>query len=765
MTRAHHRRQALELAEARARLVALLQETIGPALTASAAQSFLEQAKAWRPAAARALDRHISEHPDALTAPSSFCPPSLARLLRLLDEAGHGDAITLLGCARCGRTDREFRRMTPEGRCCGWCVTRSELKKCARCHQHGHIVTTRDEGPICRVCYRVDPLFLQTCTSCGRHVAPNTRRDGDTVLCSACAPKPQRKCARCGTVARVAANREEGPICKSCYDAPARPCGRCGHVRAISVRGVGGRPDICASCYSAAFPAECSVCGRVRPGYKVGGKEFQCSSCAPRPTKRCGSCGELGIPQTTWPLGPVCGPCYSRRRRNPGPCADCGATAVLVGRSDQGHDLCGPCAGADGLEYRCRRCDSPGEPYSGGLCTRCVVNDRVHDLLGDEAGTIPEHLKPLADALIGARHPSSVKYWIDWRPSAKLLAQLVEEQAELTHEHLDTLPRSQAINHIREVLVTTGVLPRRQEAFAQLQLWVKETLGKLPPHHQRIISPFAEWSIVRDARRRADRGRYTQGAATADRQDIRIATEFLTWLDDQNLKLSTVAQDDLDRWVTAHPTRRRGLHSFVRWTVARRLTGKLDLAHEPNSLPSQFIAEDEHLDQLKRCLNDDSIPLPARIAGALTRLYGLSTTRIVALTADRFHRDKDDAYLTIDRHPVLLPPKLARLIERQISGPGIRSVFHQAADETRFLLPGRTASKPQDAVALRLIMRKHGLPTLSARNTAMIEVVSDIPPIVASDLFGLNPSTTHRWAQFAQNSWAEYLAACAETEE
>ncbi|MFE3578220.1 hypothetical protein [Streptomyces vinaceus] len=55
-------------------------------------------------------------------------------------------------------------------------------------------------------------------------------------------------------------------------------------------------------------------------------------------------------------------------------------------------------------------------------------------------------------------------------------------------------------------------------------------------------------------------------------------------------------------------------------------------------------------------------------------------------------------------------------------------------------------------------MNQHGLPTLSARNTAMIEVVADIPPIVISDLFGVSSSTAHKWAQFSQDSWADYLA-------
>lgn len=57
-------------------------------------------------------------------------------------------------------------------------------------------------------------------------------------------------------------------------------------------------------------------------------------------------------------------------------------------------------------------------------------------------------------------------------------------------------------------------------------------------------------------------------------------------------------------------------------------------------------------------------------------------------------------------------------------------------------------------------LRKHGLEVVSARNTAMLEAVADLPPVVISDLFGVSAGSAHRWAGFAQDSWTDYLAAC-----
>ncbi|GAP45841.1 uncharacterized protein SAZU_0571 [Streptomyces azureus] len=39
------------------------------------------------------------------------------------------------------------------------------------------------------------------------------------------------------------------------------------------------------------------------------------------------------------------------------------------------------------------------------------------------------------------------------------------------------------------------------------------------------------------------------------------------------------------------------------------------------------------------------------------------------------------------------------------------------------------------------LLKQHGLPVLSARNTAVIEAVTTLPPVVVADLFGLHSST------------------------
>ncbi|MCX4460988.1 hypothetical protein OG585_48465 (plasmid) [Streptomyces sp. NBC_01340] len=101
-----------------------------------------------------------------------------------------------------------------------------------------------------------------------------------------------------------------------------------------------------------------------------------------------------------------------------------------------------------------------------------------------------------------------------------------------------------------------------------------------------------------------------------------------------------------------------------------------------------------------------------------------------------------------------------------ITSPACRtSVLHQAHTGTPgFLFPGRPPSRPRSPQTVNNYMKLHGLPGISARNTAMMEAITDLPPIVVSDLFGVHPHTAYAWAHYAQNSWAEYLEAVQSTD-
>ncbi|MEV4123986.1 helix-turn-helix transcriptional regulator [Nocardia sp. NPDC049707] len=418
-----HRRKG-ELEAARQRLIVFVQTAVGPAMTAEQAQELLIQAKAWNKANLYRLDEHLAEHPDAFFAPSPHCPKTLSRLLPLLVGAGFGDAVVLLGCARCGRSDIPLPRQAPEGRCCDWCVASKELRRCVRCHRDGHIVTRREEGAICRECYRTDPERMTECGRCGRVRQVSHRLDDGTVLCHGCKPRRLRQCSNCGRLAPAGGATDKGPVCRACRPDLPRRCGICGEMRIINIRADGnGQPDICLDCARKRRVGDCVVCGRHLPGVKARRADgaFHCHSCAPKRLLECGICGETKPIKTWWPLGPVCGGCYDLRRLHPAFCADCGEARVLVATSEAG-DICVRCAGVD-LDFACRTCGEEGKLHSAGQCERCAATNAVNELLSAADGTMTPHLRSLAAALLSA-YPNVVIRWTQNDQIARILGEL-----------------------------------------------------------------------------------------------------------------------------------------------------------------------------------------------------------------------------------------------------------------------------------------------------------------------------------------------------
>ncbi|WP_406238481.1 hypothetical protein [Nocardia sp. NBC_01009] len=381
------------------------------------------------------------------------------------------------------------------------------------------------------------------------------------------------------------------------------------------------------------------------------------------------------------------------------------------------------------------------------------------ELLGGADASALARVQPLIAALATA-HPDSVGHWVADRTSAGILADLATSGAELTHEELDKLPQNGRTHYLRELLVAVGLLPRRNESLAQLQLWVDRTVATLPAPHQTLIRAYAEWYIVRRARQRAARGPFRPTADRSNRSRIQAAINFLAWLDSAGTSAAELTQHHIDTYLDTRPSNIAALLTFVSWMLDRRIITDIEITRPKDGLPQRFQDHDEHTAQLRRCLIDDSLPLEIRIIGALIRLYAIPAVRIVELTADRFCRDETYAYLVGDQNPVVLPPSLAQLIEAQIDKGGPSSMLrNQNLDGPRYLFPGRPASRHRNVHSVLRGLSQHGLATLTARNTAMITNVLELDAVVVSDLYGVAPQTAHKWAQYVQASWAAYLSA------
>jgi hypothetical protein len=132
---------------ARHRVLTLLNTQL-PDLDAQAA----EQALVAVNAAGHALwdvDRHLAVHPEALVSGSPDVPPSVFRLLVVLEADGH--AVRVPHCASCGQR-KPLPQRIPAGRVCVSCRSKAvPPHPCTRCGQRkqGSSPPTRSWAP-CR---------------------------------------------------------------------------------------------------------------------------------------------------------------------------------------------------------------------------------------------------------------------------------------------------------------------------------------------------------------------------------------------------------------------------------------------------------------------------------------------------------------------------------------------------------------------------------------------------------------------------------------
>ncbi len=185
----------------------------------------------------------------------------------------------------------------------------------------------------------------------------------------------------------------------------------------------------------------------------------------------------------------------------------------LIGSDEQGRPVCGPCAGAPGLDYTCRECGRGGQIHSSRRCFSCVLAERARILLTGPGGEVSEQLHPLLEALSTVSNPATVVSWLGTSRSARLLGRLARTGDPITHDLLDNLPQTQSLHYVREVLVNSGVLHARNEHLERLVPWLEHLLHDKPAHHARLIRPFTHWFVLRRARRAAARRTFTRGSA------------------------------------------------------------------------------------------------------------------------------------------------------------------------------------------------------------------------------------------------------------
>lgn len=261
-------------------------------------------------------------------------------------------------------------------------------------------------------------------------------------------------------------------------------------------------------------------------------------------------------------------------------------------------------------------------------------------------------------------------------------------------------------------------------------------------------------SQLRALRSKAEKGPLGRSQTSQTKQEITQAGAFLTWLADRGRTIGHCQQADLDAWHTEKLATRRPAQTFLRWCMKTSRMSRL-------TLPPQVINQDQaplhqhrRLAILRRALNDDSLPLRARVAAALALLYAQPVTRIVRLTVDDVLDDGATVAVRLGDPPSPLPEPVADLMRAYIQS--CQHLPYASSRSSQWLFPGRQPGQPMNPVSLQVHLREIGVPPQRGRTSAIRQLVLQAPAPVIAKALGYHDKTATRLVTEAGGTWSRY---------
>jgi hypothetical protein len=750
-------------------------------------------------AKSRRLALALAGRPAVLADGRSPAPRAVGSLLVALRDAGARD-IALPACAQCGRQVRGFQRRGQDWYCSP-CTRRDE--PCAACGK-ARPVSFRDRAgrPRCAKCPEADGRDpVAVIYGIVAVLDPGAGREtvADAVRRSAPRPSYQQKlawalegnpalltgeghlaplraiprfielldgagiagivrpaCGRCGRVVRIDKPLDGVRACRSCIaKSRAEPCARCGAVREPVTRDGQGQP-LCANCF-VTDPGNleaCIGCGRVRRVERRTADGPLCSRCPSLPVLACSACGQAvpcGISRATGlPRCPAC------QRRRSG-CSACGRHAVIAsGTLDS--PLCAGCTPPPPWAG-CPVCSDPDHP-SPGQCARCIINARLDELMGPDAGSLPAGLQALRREIAAAEHEVTAMRWLTKPSIAPALSGLAAGRIPLTHQALDGLPQRPALAHLRQTLVAVGALPWRDEEMTRLEASLNGLLDcQADAERRRLLHRYLIWYLVRRMRSRNNGKPATRQQVLLTRRLAHGAIAFLDWLDSAGLTLGSCGQADLDRWLASgQAVYREEAGRLVRWAHAARLTSCYLPSAARWTGPSAVLDGEDRWDIARRLLHNDGLKPEDRLAGLLVLLYAQGATAISRMTASQVQAGSDGIIrLWLGSVPVQLPEPVAS-IALAVAANRKGHATIGAAGPSPWLLPGGQPGLPVSSQRLTQRLEALGISPRQARSTALFQLAAEIPAAILARTLGISTGVAVTWQRLSAGDWAAYAA-------
>jgi hypothetical protein len=471
---------------------------------------------------------------------------------------------------------------------------------------------------------------------------------------------------------------------------------------------------------------------------------------------RCTRCARMSTQQRTpsWPGEQLCNSCFYTAMRTSGICPICGHDGVLPGRANRTdhRPVCLACAGIP-EDYQCRTCHTEGQIYRHGRCARCALREDITSLIVDGAAD-PAAMGTIVEILCGVDRPESILTWKRSPTVRALLTGLSCGDIPLSHDGLDAAGPSRQVSHLRSLLEHSGLLPPRDEHLARFESWLARTLDDIPDSAMRApVEQFATWHHLRRLRRNSTPGQASDGPRRSAQQQITETIKFLTWLHHTHHRTAaTCRQQDVDEWLATGPTTRHKIRAFFAWAKKSKINTAVRLENQ-QAKTSRLLTQDQRLAWIKELLTGDTQSLPYRVAGTLVLLYAQPLVKIAALKTTAIDITPHETLISLGAEPIPVPEPFAGMLKDHLNNrPNLRTGGGMAA--TPWLFPGHRPGKHLDT---QTMLSALGISVLGARNSALRNLVADVPPPVVANLLGYSHNCTQYHAEQAGHRWSRYV--------
>lgn len=339
----------------------------------------------------------------------------------------------------------------------------------------------------------------------------------------------------------------------------------------------------------------------------------------------------------------------------------------------------------------------------------------------------------------------------------KLLRGLADGSLTLDHVTFDNFTPRQAAEHTRELLVMVGVLPERNRAEVEFLRWLERKLPRIADSEDRqLVRRFATWHHLRRLRNLDAQGVLAPTAVGRARADVRGGADFLTWLRERGATPMTCTQGHVDEWLATGTGTRRTAATFVHWAVRTCVMAPVDFPWI-RSAKLHALGQDDRLRLLRRIAEDSTIRLDNRILGLLVLLYAQPVTRISQMTVDELQITNDDVTIRLSGgQGVPVPHPFDQLFRDYL--PRRRHTTTARNARTRWLFPGAAPGRPMAPATLHKALWDSDIPILRGRNSALRELVLEMPPALVAKALGYSPLAAELHAAEAGRPWAGYAS-------